>query len=475
MTDWPIYAPIKGALVIVGFGSIGQGVLPLILRHFDIEPTRITIISADESGRSVAEEYGVCFVHQAITPDNLEQILSPLFTREGGFLVNLSVDVSSLALVRFCRTVGAFYLDTCIEPWSGGYTDPDKEMSHRTNYWLREKSLRLAEELGAGPTAVMAHGANPGLVSHFVKQALVNIAKDTGVDVDTPRTRTEWAALASKLNVQGIHIAERDTQVSDIPKVPGEFVNTWSIDGFLSEGMQPAELGWGTFEDTLPEDGGEHEEGCGAAIYLKRPGANTRVRTWTPLAGPILGYLITHNEAISIADYFTAREEDGTVAYRPTCHYAYHPCDDAVLSLHEFVGGGFVPQANFRLMGDEITKGLDELGVLLYGHAKNAYWFGSQLDIHETRELVPYQNATGLQVSAAVLAGMVWALENPNEGMVEAEAMNHERILDVAAPYLGPVVGSYTDWTPVTGRTDDLFPADYDTSEPWLFKNVICR
>ena len=69
----------------------------------------------------------------------------------------------------------------------------------------------------------------------------------------------------------------------------------------------------------------------------KRPGAGTRVRSWTPTAQAQHGFLVTHNESISIADYFTLRE-GGKVVYRPTCHYAYHPCDDAVLSLHEMAG-----------------------------------------------------------------------------------------------------------------------------------------
>jgi homospermidine synthase len=80
---------------------------------------------------------------------------------------------------------------------------------------------------------VLTHGANPGLVSHFVKQALLNIASDTGVAA-SPRTREEWAALAHKLGVKVIHIAERDTQVANRPKRPNEFVNTWSVDGFVS-------------------------------------------------------------------------------------------------------------------------------------------------------------------------------------------------------------------------------------------------
>ncbi|MFX7549044.1 hypothetical protein ABTJ50_22125, partial [Acinetobacter baumannii] len=73
------------------------------------------------------------------------------------------------------------------------------------------------------------------------------------------------------------------------------------------------------------------------------------------------------------------------------------------------------------LSENEIEDGIDELGVLLYGHGKNAYWYGSQLSIEEARRLAPYQNATGLQVTSAVLAGMVWALENPLAGIVEAD------------------------------------------------------
>ena len=184
--------------------------------------------------------------------------------------------------------------------------------------------------------------------------------------------------------MKGIHIAERDTQRARIPKQKDEFVNTWSIDGFLSEGLQPSELGWGTHETHMPPEAARHAFGCDAAIYLARPGAGTRVRSWTPLAGPIQGYLITHNESISIADYLTLRE-GGRVIYRPTCHYAYHPCDDAILSLHELQGNAFRQQSHFRLMNEEITDGIDELGVLLYGHPNNAYWYGSQLSIEETR------------------------------------------------------------------------------------------
>ena len=460
------HVAFRGRLVMLGFGSIGQGVLPLILRHIDLPVDRISIVSGDERGRDIAGSYGVGFTVLPLTRENFRDVLTPL-VQDGDFLLNLSVDVSSVALIGFCQGRGALYLDTCIEPWAGGYTDLSLSPSQRSNYALRESALALAG--GQGPTSVLTHGANPGLVSHFVKQALLNLARDTGGETGVPVDRAGWAALARQLDVKVIHIAERDTQTASYAKQPGEFVNTWSIDGFVGEGCQPAELGWGSHEKTLPADGFRHEFGGGAAIYLMRPGASTRVRTWTPMAGPLHGFLITHNESISLADYYTVGEA-GSVTYRPTVHYAYHPCDDAVLSVHELAGRNWNQQPKQRLMMDEIRSGTDELGVLLMGHAKGAYWYGSRLSIEQARALAPHNNATSLQVTAAVLGGMVWAMENPGAGVVEADHLDHARVLEVAGPYLGDMVGAYSDWTPLLDR-GRLFPEAVDERCPWQFGN----
>ena len=462
------HVSFPGRIVMIGCGSIGQGVLPLILRHIDMPRDNVVIVTAETRGQEVAAEYGIRFIVEPLTQANYRTVLEP-FLRPGDVLLNLSVDVSSAALIELAHEKNALYLDTCIEPWPGGYTDPNLTPSQRSNYALRESALALAPKFAGGPTAVLTHGANPGLVSHFVKEALVNIAADIGHKVRMPRDRIGWALLARDLGVKVIHVAERDTQVADQPKEPGEFVNTWSIDGFVGEGQQPAELGWGTHERHFPADGRRHDFGCDSAIYLLRPGAGTRVRTWTPLEGPFHGFLVTHNESISISDYYTLAE-GGTVHYRPTVHYAYHPCDDAVLSLHELAGKNWELQSNKRLIVNEVTKGVDELGVLLMGHVKGAYWYGSRLSIDEARRLVPHNNATRLQVTVSVLAGLIWAIENPRAGVVEPDHIDHARIMQIARPYLGEVVGAYSDWTPLEGR-NVLFPEELDASDPWQFKN----
>jgi homospermidine synthase len=470
MTSHKIHTHFPGRLLIIGFGSIGQGILPLVLRHIGgLTPDRITIVTAADAGRDEAEQMGVRFLNHPLTRENYRHVLEPLVGR-GDFVLNLSVDVSSIALIKLCQEKGSLYLDTCIEPWPGGYNDPNIPASRRTNYALREETLELRKVYANGPTAVITHGANPGLVSHFVKQALLDIAADTDVDVAEPGNRDEWAALAQQLGVKVIHIAERDTQVSNRPKKPDEFVNTWSVDGFISEGSQPAELGWGSHERHFPRDGRQHDFGRRNAIFLSQPGCATRVRTWTPNEGCFHGFLITHGESISISDFLTVKQGD-KIAYRPTVHYAYHPADNAVLSVHEFCGKNYHEQSSKRIMMDDITDGIDELGVLLAGHKKNAYWYGSQLSTHEARKLAPFNSATSLQVTVAALSGMIYAMENPSLGIVEPDEIDFRRNLEVCMPYLGPVVGKYTDWSPVTGR-GRLFPEDIDESDPWQFKNV---
>ena len=477
MTHWPRHGRITGPIVMIGFGSIGKGTLPLIERHFEFDQDRFVVIDPNDSDRKLLDERGVRFVHEGLTRDNYRDVLTKYLTGGSGqgFCVNLSVDTSSLDVMRHCRELGALYVDTVVEPWPGFYYDKSLGNDARTNYALRETVLAERRKNPGGTTAISCCGANPGMVSWFVKQALVNLAKDLGDKTPEPKSKDEWARLAQRLGVKGVHIAERDTQRAKSPKPRNVFVNTWSIEGFLSEGMQPAELGWGSHEKWAPANAGHHKQGCGAAIYINQPGANTRVRSWTPTARGQFGFLVTHNESISIADYYTVRNDRGEAVYRPTCHYAYHPCDDAVLSLHELFGRAGEIQSAHHILGEaEILDGIDELGVLLYGHARNAYWYGSQLSVEETRALAPYQNATGMQVTSAVLAGMVWALERPNAGIVEADELDFRRCLEIQMPYLGPVIGVYTDWTPLMGRPG-LFPEDIDQGDPWQFKNVLVR
>src|SRR5882757_90385 len=176
-----IYAKITGPIVMIGFGSIGKGTLPMIERHLDYDKSRITVIDPKDEGRKAhCEKHNVRFIQQGVTRDNYRDLLTPLLTSGGGqgFCVNLSVDTSSLDIMRLCREIGALYIDTVVEPWPGFYFDKSAGPEARTNNALR--ATVRAEKANNPTTAISCCGANPGMVSWFVKQALLDLNRDLG-------------------------------------------------------------------------------------------------------------------------------------------------------------------------------------------------------------------------------------------------------------------------------------------------------
>jgi homospermidine synthase len=465
-----------GRIVMLGYGAIGQCSLPMLLDVFDLPPERYLVMARDPRPDRFAPfaARGMRFERRTIDRGNLEATLAET-TRPGDLLLNLSVGVDSIALADWCHRHGVAYVDTAIEPWEDVGWDFSLAPSERTEYAFHTRARATAQGWRRdGPTVVYTHGANPGIVSQFVKAALLDVAAALELNLPKPSCREDWARLARATGTRVIHIAERDTQASDRPKEPGEFVNTWSIAGFVEEAMMPAELGWGTHERTLPAGAHTHHHGPRNAIYFTRPGGEVFLRSWVPLGGPIAGVAIAHSETVTLSGYLTL-VEDGRPVYRPTVCFVYLACDGAMASLHETMMRGWRMQERERLMNEDIVAGRDELGVLLLGHGKTGWWYGSQLDIHEARRLVPGNNPTAVQVAAGAVAATVWAARNPRAGFREPEDLPHEEILATAWPYLGPMVSLPTDWTPLKDRRP-LFDEPWtDPADPWQFANFLIR
>jgi homospermidine synthase len=432
-------------ILFVGFGSVGQALAPLLMAHWKLAPTQLRAIAADAEGAAVAEALGIIHEVNQLTPENLSVALGS-YLRAGDILLNVSVNVSSRALIDWCQANGVGYLDTCVEPWEGGYdallaVDP----VNTTNYALREAAL--AGRSAGKPTAVIAHGANPGVISHLAKAGLLEMARQRGLSL--PSGPQAWARLSQALGVRVIHIAERDCQRA-AESFEGEFVNTWSVDGLLSEAKQYAECGWGTHERELPPTAVEHTAGCRVGIYLREHSAEVRMQSWVPSVGPQTAYLITHHEALSLADLLTVSDASSleeAVAYRPTVYYAYTPCKDTQSSLDKWLSNGLEEPLKKRVLRDELIEGEDQLGVLFVFDG-GAFWYGSTVELHEARAWTPYCNATALQVVGGILGALDWLRANPCEGVVEAEDLPHDEVLKVALPYLGKVEGFWTTWQP---------------------------
>ena len=473
-------------VLFVGYGSVGQCTLPIFVRHVRVPLANITVLDFED--RQAALEpwtcQGVHWTRQRITPENLGATLGK-YLSAGDLLVDLAWNIECTDILQWCHDHGVLYINTSVELWDPYAGAERKHPTEKTLYWRHMRIRRMVAGWDRpGPTAVLEHGATPGLISHFTKQALLDIAERLlaeGKVVDRAAERlAELAArqafnrLAMELGVKVIHCSERDTQITDRPKEVDEFVNTWSVEGFREEGTTTAEMGWGTHEKELPPSACEHPEGPRNQICLARMGINTWVRSWVPNYS-IRGMVVRHGEAFTISDRLTVWEE-GRAVYRPTVHYAYCPCDAAIASLNELRGYDYQLQPRARIMGDEITGGSDILGALLMGHAYNSWWTGSDLSIEESRRLVPHQNATTMQVAISVVAAVMWMIENPQRGVLVPDDLPHDYILDVSKPYLGKFISTPSDWTPLKHGHDAFAghnPPSLDWDDPWQFKNFV--
>ena len=474
-------ARFENRVLVLGAGSVSQCVLPLLIEHL-VDAKQITIIDMRDNRERVsgAITAGATYVQDQLTRENMDQFLSKYLTA-GDFLLDLAWNIDANAIIEWAHDHGVIYLNTSVEEWDPYSAGAARNPTERTLYWRHMKLRKLTNTWGGkGPTAIVEHGANPGLVSHLTKKALFDIAtkaiKDgkDGAGVKEAYESENFPSLAHKLGVKVIHIAERDTQVTDKPKQVNEFVNTWSIEGFYEEGIAPAELGWGTHEKTLPINAYQHPDGPKNQICIAQPGAKTWVRSWVPNM-ETTGMVIRHGEAFTISDHLTVWDKEKAV-YRPTVHYAYCPTDAAVASMHELEMRQWELTTNQRIMNEEIIDGDDRLGVLLMGHAYKSWWTGSLLNIHDSRKLIPKQSATTVQVASAVYAAVAWAMANPNAGYRVPDDLPWREVLAFAEKYWGGYHSASADWDPLMHR-NDLYKGwnnrKYDESDPWQFSNFL--
>ena len=196
---------------------------------------------------------GVNWVRDRITEKNMGALLGK-YVGAGDIVIDLAWNIDACEILDWCHKKGVMYINTSTELWDPYASGPKAHPTTKTLYWRHMNVRRMmAKWKTKGPTAVLEHGANPGLISHFTKQGLLDIAAAALAEKKFKAKKAEkvaefarthaWNHLSRELGVKVIHCSERDTQISDKPKLVDEFVNTWSIEGFREEGQTTAEMG----------------------------------------------------------------------------------------------------------------------------------------------------------------------------------------------------------------------------------------
>lgn len=478
----------KNKVLIIGYGAVGKCFLPVFLENIKVPRSNITVIDFTDKAAVLMPwiRKGIRYSQEKITPVNLTKILSK-YLNPGGLIIDLSWNIDCLEMLTWCHSNKVLYVNTSVEEWDP-YAAVHAKSTFEKSLYYKQMEIRdmVAKWNNESITAVLDHGANPGLISHFTKKGLVDIAEraidDKATSARSARSlkhllhEKNFPDMAMELGVKVIHCSEKDTQTSNRHKELNEFVGTWSIEGLREEGTAPAELGWGTHEGNPPILFSAPSYGPKNQIFFSQMGMNTWARSWVPYCETV-GMVIRHGEAFSISDKLTVWK-NGKALYRPTVHYVYLPSNDTLSSLHELRTRNYELQAKQRIMCDEIVKGEDILGSLIMGHKYNSWWTGSILSIEESRKCVPHQNATTVQVAAGVISAVMWAIENPHKGVCLADDLPYDYILDKAMPYLGKFISEPSDWTPF--KNYQIFfkenPDSYlDKKNPWSFRNFLFK
>lgn len=476
--------PFKNRIVIIGCGGTSRCLQQLLLNHLEINFSRVTLVDSAsiEPEKLPLIAHGAQFIQQTVTKENYKKTLKALL-HEGDLLIDLAVNLNTEDLVHFCQKRGVLFLNAAMHLW------PDEihhlaTVAKKTLYRCHQKLENHAQEWPKnGPTAVIEHGVNPGLVNHWVKKGLMDVAhaiiERTGNEQKKQQlqqtiTSKNFPRLAQLTNTRVIHIAQRDSQITNNPKKMDEFVHSSSIPGLALAASSPAEFGWGSHEKKAPKYSQFPRKGPLNEVFIKQTGMSTFVRSWSP-SGPFFGMLVRNGGTYTISNHLTIRDKN-KITYRPTVLYSYLPNDSAYASLHEFKMHNYILPNRQRCLGEDIIEGMDEQGVLLLGHDLNGWWIGSRLSILEARSSVEHYNVSALQAAAGLLSALKWIIKHPQQGLCMPDDLPYDEILHHAQQYLGVTVSLQTDWTPLHSHVNPLYTTKVKSlsgDDLWQFNNFL--
>jgi homospermidine synthase len=430
----------NNSIYILGFGAIGKPILWLLLKLIKVDKSKIHVFDKRDFTLNDYEKdiySSINFNKVEITDTNYLSVLNKVSKFD--LIIDCSYGISTYDIIALCNKVGANYVNTCIETWSNrAEEDPCKD----TLYMRQIEIMKQNNNLSINHNAVVCMGCNPGNVSIWARIGVDMLSKIYNAKEENQ------ARNAQKIGIQTIHVTERDSQKSSVPKDDHEYCNTWSSDGesYTEEILSCVEGSWGTHEKNVPKDMLSINED--KYFVLNKTAAYVYAQSYVPLNGRFIGNIVPHEECYTIGENLTVRENT-KIIYKPTVFYVYHPCNDARMSIEELKDRNAQLQPKYRLLAKELISGRDELGVAFFLQDKSIYWIGSLLSVNEAREVFENKyndrvNATNLQVSIGCISAILYMVDltNNNEykGTMFPENLPYNQIFEWSLPFLGEFV-----------------------------------
>jgi homospermidine synthase len=484
----PVHLKPDQKIVFFGCGSVAKCCIHYLNHFIKCKMSQVTIIDKNKTTKifpsvKQAIKKGAHFIHLTIDRNNLVWLLdTKLKLSKYDLVIDLTTNTSTYNILKECRMRSLLYINTSIEDDENNLTE-ENTCPTNSGIFLQHLNLQAIAEKTKdynNVTSLIEFGMNPGLISVFVKQGIMNLSKmviDAGkADKKMIKAYNEknHKALAESLDIQVIHCSEIDTQLPQ--KIDNnKFINTWSCVGLITEGVEPAEIQMGTHENKIPFAKSSVSQILPQLLITKQAGKDIKFQSIAPLMinndnsvqfTKFTGRCIHHGEGISLNRYL------GSFKYAPTMHYVYqlNPHTENLLdnlSKREMIS--ITKDDNkwkvLNVYEDKIS-GYDNVGALfmmkknpITGSNKPFYfWTGSICDTKYTKNVLKdtYFGPTVIQVMAGVLSGAKWILKNKNRGLCFGEDINDNYIIKHSKKYLGRYYsGPVTDNIALDGHTLD--------------------
>ena len=454
-------------IVQFGFGAVGKSFFEKVSKEIKFDKAKYFVISNNSLEHSIFLEMGGNignFIIAKITKNNYKEIFSK-YLSEGDLLIDFADSVGTKDFVEWCAKQNVMYLNTGETDWEDNWYSIFEENIKKNN--LRN-AIKKDESINKYPI-VLQHGNNPGLVSHFVKAGLEYIVKHQfkkNENLNKMLNDNKFNELAKAIDLREVHVNDNDFQSVKEEFENNKLFSTWSVDSFFFEMLSESTACLGTNEELFSENDYNSYDFQNGFLEFKDIAFDKTGKTYYP-KGKFEGYLVPHEETITIAKSLEVKDED-KVVYRPSVIFLYSPCDYSIEYLKksrvndylhsddnklqdinnngDLIIRGFKYPNNYQIIYKEnIKDGTEYVGVLLLGSKFNPVWVGNRIKKHflyKNKKDSFWQTPTITPVSMSALAACCWMIENKNKGGIyfPDEIDDYKHIINFAEKYISKTI-----------------------------------
>lgn len=481
-------------VILLGCGGVGKCALYYLPRFLRVSYDNVIIVDRQMTPKRFpsvqrALKKGATYMHFTITARNFEHLLThTMKCNPGDLILDATTRTDCNALFRVSRRLQMHYINTSVEQADVA------DLSTVDPIWMQHAKIREAAERTkhhGNVTSCIEMGMNPGMISIFVKQGILDLAryiikhKEPRTKKDVAEAKTlrayvrarDYRRIGEQLQINTIHCSEIDTQTYEAGRQRA-FLNTWSCLGLVDEAFENAEVSMGTHERNIPFKEKEIKEIVPGLVTIAKPSSMTIFRSYVPKSihpvtrkpefVEIKGPAIHHGEVVSLNRFLA------TDTWVPTMHYVYQMSPQTKKVVNKLSEDELVEiSKNTKKwkvlnMHDDHLHGTDNVGATFFldcnpitGERKPwAYWCGTILDTEYTTKVLkdPYFGPTTIQVISGMLSAAKYALKHPEKGMLFPEDIPESFVLKHCKKYLGHIFSGPIEGCRIRGTSlKDLY------------------